>query len=152
MTNTHICLVLAGTETGGLERHVGDLANGLAATFHVSVVAHEVHRDRFDPQVEFCPVDLQRWRYNPIMLTEAAFVLRRLNPSIVHAHGRKAGTIVGTLRKLLSAHVVLTLHSIHRSASISRLTGRFDAVIGVSSAVLGHVAHPRKFLVHNGNG
>lgn len=148
----HICLVLAGTETGGLERHVGDLANGLAGTFHVSVVAHEVHRDRFDPDVEFCPVDLGRWRFSPIMLTEAAFVLHRLNPDIVHAHGRKAGTIVGTLRTLLSARLVLTLHSIHRRSSISRLVTRFDGVIGVSSAVLEQVAHTRKFLVHNGNG
>ncbi|MFH4377113.1 glycosyltransferase, partial [Acinetobacter baumannii] len=64
----HICMVMAGDEEGGLEKHVVELANGLAqAGQKVTLIAHEKYAERVSG-VEFKALDLSKSRKNPILL------------------------------------------------------------------------------------
>ena len=58
----HICMVMAGDEEGGLEKHVVELANGLAqAGQKVTLIAHEKYAERVSG-VEFKALDLSKSR------------------------------------------------------------------------------------------
>ena len=146
----HVCLTFAGTESGGMERHVSDLAHGLADKHHrVSLVAHQIHAANFDERIDFFATRLDRWRFNPLMIFQVVRRIRSLQPDVVHAHGRKAAAIMASARRLLDVPMVLSLHNPGKASKVAR---HFDHVIGVSSIVTGNLDHPRKTTVLNGRG
>lgn len=143
-----IALVMAGDEEGGLEKHVIDMANGLAQRgLTVSVVAHPRYGDRFDPGVRFLPVDLALGRRNPLGLWLLWRALRRSGTEVVHAHGSKAASMVGTLLPFLNVRSVATLHSRKKNVRMFR---RFQRVIAVSKVSTLNLDHPGIVVIHNG--
>ena len=146
----HICLVVSGlNEGGGIERHVRDLAVGLAPQHRVSVIAHESYRSLFPEPVEFHEINFLTWRFNPLFLLNFCITVRKLNPDILHAHGRKAARVILSTRVATQSKRVLTVHN---TSNISRLAKLFDAVIAVSPIVAAPLDHPNKFIIFNGNG
>lgn len=143
-----ICLVISGpNDGGGIERHVRDLAHGLARNHSVHVLAHRSLRSLFDSSVQFHQVEFTRWRFDVRFLTQCASQIRRIGPSVVHAHGRKAARVVSILRNFLAAPCILTVHNLK---SDNRLYKKFDCVIAVSKLVAQGIKHPRLFTIHNG--
>ena len=145
----NICLVMGGDETGGLETHFADLANGLATLAgpdeQVAAIAHERFAGAFDDAVRFVPLDLTRGRRNPLLKWRLGRLIRDLAPDVVHAHGGKAAHLLAAVRP--KVRLVGTVHGLKKNLAAYR---RFDAVIGVSAGVLASLHHPRKTVIHNG--
>lgn len=148
MEKMKIALVMAGDEEGGLEKHVVELANGLAGRGHeISVVAHDKYGDRFEESIHFFPVNLARGRRNLIALWRLWCALRASGAAVVHAHGSKAASMVGTLLPWLHMGSVATLHSRKKQVGMFR---RFQRVIAVSRISTLNLDHPGIRVVHNG--
>ncbi len=139
--------IMAGNEEGGLEKHVEELVNLLAARVSVLLVAHPKYADRVAPGVEFVPLDLTRNRNNPVTLVQLARILHKYQPDIVHAQAGKAAAIVAKLRKLSPAKLVATVHGQKRKQNYLR---HFDLVIGVSHAVAEDIPNEHRQVVYNG--
>ena len=144
-----ICMVMGGAGTGGMERHVSDLANELAYRHDVFVIAHPIHAHLFCEGVNFVSFNLNTWRYNLMAITRLVRSIRRLKPDLVHAHHRKAGSMVASASRFLEMPLVLTVHSMGRTR---RMVKFYDHVIGVSDLVTANINHSRKCTILNGNG
>lgn len=143
----HICMVMAGDEEGGLEKHVVELAQGLQQRgHHVTVIAHEKYRERLS-QIHFIAVDLSKSRRNVWVLYQLYKALKGLNPDVTHVHGNKAAAMVGVLLPFLKLKSVATLHSRKKNTKMFRY---FDAVIAVSPNAAEVLEHPHKHVVLNG--
>lgn len=143
----HICLVMAGDEEGGLEKHVVELAQGLAQHGHaVTVIAHEKYQARLAP-LNFIAVDLSKSRRNLWILYQLYQTLKTLNPDIIHVHGNKAAVMVGGLLPFLKQKSVATLHSRKKNTKMFK---NFNAVIAVSPNAAEVLHHPHKHIVLNG--
>lgn len=143
----NICLVMAGDEEGGLEKHVVELAEGLAQHGHaVTVIAHEKYRARL-ASLNFIAVDLSKSRRNLWILYQLYHTLKTLNPDIIHVHGNKAAVMVGRLLPFLKQKSVATLHSRKKNTKMFK---NFDAVIAVSPNAAEVLHHPNKHIVLNG--
>ena len=142
----NICLVMAGNEEGGLEKHVVELAEGLQKNKHrVTVIAHEKYRERLN--TEFIAIDLSKSRRNIFVLYQLYKILKSLQPEIIHVHGNKAASMIGPLLTYLKIPNVATLHS--RKKNTKMFKG-FDAVIAVSPNAAETLEHPNKYIILNG--
>lgn len=142
----HICMVMAGDEEGGLEKHVVELAHGLQKRGHnVNVIAHEKYRDRL--HVDFIAVNLSKSRRNVWVLYQLYKVIKTLNPDVIHVHGNKAAAMVSMLLPFLKLKSVATLHSRKKNTKMFK---HFDAVIAVSPNAAEVLDHPNKHVVLNG--
>ena len=143
-----ICLAISGPNTGGgIERHVRDLARGLAGRHTIHVIAHESFRALFDSKVSFHEVGFTSWRYDLWFLFQFVRCIRAIQPTIVHVHGRKAAQVIAMTRRFIDAPCVLTVHNLSKD---TRLYSKFDSVIAVSGLVAAGLEHPRQYTVQNG--
>jgi len=143
-----LCQVLAGAESGGLERHFADLCGGLAERGHrVTAIAHARYADDLPPSVDFVPLDLARSRRNPRALFDLARAIRRVRPDIVHAQASKAAAMVAAVKPWLACPGVATVHNIKRR---QRMLRRFERVIAVSGSVARSLQGLKVDVVHNG--
>lgn len=144
-----VCFAISGPNTGGgIERHVRDLAHGLVQeSVSVVVLAHDSYRCLFDNSLEFREIRFDRWRYSPLLLSEFTKQVLAINPTIVHAHGRKAAQVVSLTRSRYSSTCVLTVHNLNIK---SQLYENFDTVIAVSPAVAKRIQHPHVQTIVNG--
>jgi glycosyltransferase involved in cell wall biosynthesis len=127
-----ICQVLAGAESGGLERHFIELCNALSERHQVTAIAHPMHARALDGRVHFVPLDLSGARFNPRLLLMLYRAVRRAAPDIVHCHASKATAMLALLKPLLSLSFVATLHNRKSRVGMFR---RCDAVIAVSQSL-----------------
>ena len=101
----------------------------------------------FDSSVRYHKMAFTSWRFDVWFLLQFALEIRRIRPSIIHAHGRKAARVVSLSRRFFSAPCVLTVHNLRQH---DRLYSKFDSVIAVSEIVAQGIEHPRVFKVLNG--
>lgn len=144
-----VALVMAGHGEGGLEKHVVELANGLAHRgLEVSVIAHPMYGPRLADATHFVPLDLAPYRLSPLALFRLYRAIRQTRAELVHAHGSKAASMVGSLLPILR-HVgsVATLHSRKKNV---RMFARFDRVIAVSRISTENLRHKAVRIIHNG--
>jgi glycosyltransferase involved in cell wall biosynthesis len=147
MEKMKICLVLAGNEEGGLEKHFADLCSHLAQRHEVLAIAHPMYKSWLPESVQFEAVDLSRSRRNPIALWQVLRVIRRWKPDLIHAHANKAAAMVGTLRPFFSAQCVATVHNLKKNV---RMYDNFDRVIAVSRSVAEQLGNCKTAVIHNG--
>ena len=141
-----ICQLMGGADVGGLETHFAQLANGLAAAGDTVVaIGHPRYGAGLDRGVVYLPLDLSRWRRNPLLRRQLKRLLGQAGPDVVHAQGGKAAHLLAA--DAPAAKLVGTVHNVKRD--LSAYAG-FDAVIGVSDGVLAGLDHPRKVVVYNG--
>jgi glycosyltransferase involved in cell wall biosynthesis len=129
-------LLVLGTSTGGVGRHVQSLAAGLAARgWSVTVAGPASTRQVFDlPSYEVVEIGTSP---HPVRDALAVRRLRALarHSDVVHAHGLRAGA----LSVLVRAPVVVTLHndvSGRLAAALERLVARRARVVLAASADL----------------
>lgn len=144
-----VCFAISGPNTGGgIERHCRDLAHGLVhKQCSVVILAHESYRCLFEDSIEFREIRFDRWRYSPILLSEFTKQVLAINPTIVHAHGRKAAQVVSLTRSRYSSTCILTVHNLSIK---SQLCKNFDTIIAVSPGVASKIKHPNVQTIMNG--
>ena len=63
-----ICQLMGGADDGGMETHFADLTNGLSTLGDtVSAIGHPRYQAGLDAEVRYLPLDLARWRRNPLL-------------------------------------------------------------------------------------
>ena len=142
-----ICQVLAGAESGGLERHFIELCNALSEWHQVTAIAHPMHARALDRRVHFVPLDLAGGRFNPRLLLMLYRALRRAAPDIVHTHANKATAMLALLKPALSLSFVATLHN-HKSRLW--MFRSCDAVIAVSPSLADGLPGRQVSVIPNG--
>lgn len=149
-------LELLGPSTGGIRRHVAELARTLPASGwrpHVAApagVAEGLDLGAVSITPSVVPVPSAP---NPVQVLQATRRLRALTrgTDLIHAHGLKAGWIAVLARTGLP--VVVTVHNLvldeaagRRAGALRRLEGRLparvDAVIAVSDAIAARFGGP----------
>jgi UDP:flavonoid glycosyltransferase YjiC (YdhE family) len=81
------CEILASTGEGGLEKHTIDLCNGMAESGHeVHVIASEYFKDRFCEAVKVHPINMQRSRYNIVLLYQLLTLLQGFRLRLTEAY------------------------------------------------------------------
>ncbi len=149
-----VTLVMAGVEDGGMEKHVLELAAGLAeAGLAITLIAHPRYQAMLSTRrVTFMPVDLGKSRRNPMVLLALRKALYQSRPGLIHVHGNKAAAMVGSLKSWLPPVPLLaTFHSSRGKASPFK---RFDHIIAVSersaSVIRSQLPSIPLSIIHNG--
>ncbi|NDM33253.1 glycosyltransferase [Acinetobacter baumannii] len=128
----HICMVMAGDEEGGLEKHLVELANGLAqAGQKVTLIAHEKYAERVSG-VEFKALDLSKSRKNPILLWQLYQTIKATHADVLHVQANKAVSMIAPMLKWLKIPSVATLHNLKRNVQAFE---KYDRIIAVSRRV-----------------
>lgn len=144
-----ICLVCASDARGGLEKHVAELATGLAQRGHdVSVVAPKSFSNFIEAPVKHLMVNLNGPRWSPFVKFSLKRMLQNNSWDVVHAHANKAAKLVESIRcQLQSKKFVATLHG---CKSNTQAFSTFDDVITVSRSLAGSVRAQRVHVILNG--
>lgn len=157
-----ILYISSAQSLGGGERHLGDLANGMAQRGHEVFVALRPASPLIDELKELRKENLTTLPLRNALDAKSARDLARLvtknSIEIVHAHmARDYPLAAYATRKNRYARLVVTRHVLFSLNPLHRITlGRAARVIAVSEAVASqlassHVAAPEKItVVHNG--
>lgn len=133
---------------GGLEQHTFNLANQLALSNDVHVIAHPCYAEKFNRNVQFHSVDFSRSRWNIRLLWQLTKLIKTIRPQIVHAQAGKASGLIARIRPFLSdVKIVTTVHGTKKNKS-AYLVG--DAVIAVSKALAQGIPEAKAHIVYNG--
>ncbi len=133
---------------GGLEQHTFNLANELALSQEIHVIAHPCYAEKFNSNVKFYAVDFARSRWNIFLLWQLKSLIQQIQPDIVHAQAGKAAELISRIRSfLLNIKVVTTIHGTKKNKS-AYLVG--DAVIAVSQALAQGIPNNKAHVVYNG--
>ena len=144
-----ITLVMASDEDGGLEKHVLELADGLAETGHrVSLIAHPRYQHQLKQPVNFVAFDMSGSRYNPLTKYRLKQEILKTCPEILHAHASKTAKLLQFMLNKLACPSVVTVHG---AKSNLKPYLAFDRIIAVSQRVADLIAQPEKtVVVYNG--
>lgn len=140
-----ITVVMAGDEEGGLEKHVVELSNGLAARgYAVTLIAHAKYQSRLSQDVHFVAVDLSKSRRNLLLLWRLYQAIKISQPDVLHVQASKAVAMVAPLLKWLNVPSVATVHGIKKNLNAYL---QFDLIIAVSQRVASRFATRQKVRV-----
>lgn len=128
----NITLVMASDEEGGLEKHVLELAEGLAEFHPVSLIAHQKYQTQLSHKVNFIAFDMSGSRYNPWTKYHLKKVILATQPDILHAHASKTAKLLQGMLKQFSFPSVVTVHGKKKS---NEAYFAFDHMIAVSRSV-----------------
>lgn len=144
-----ITLVMASDEDGGLEKHVLELADGLAETGHrVSVIAHPRYQHQLKQHINFVAFDMSGSRYNPLTKYRLKKEILKTDPEILHAHASKTAKLLQSMLQQFPCPSVVTVHG---AKSNLKPYLAFDWIIAVSQRVADSFARPDKtVVVYNG--
>lgn len=146
-----LCMVMAGAEEGGLEKHFVDLCNALAEYDEVELLAigHAKYSGRFSKKVNYLPLDLSKSRRNLKILWKLTSIIRSYNPDIIHAQANKAAAIIKSLSFFLPGLKVATLHNLKKQ---TKMFCGYDAVIAVSKTAAERLPRDLKrvTVIYNG--
>lgn len=133
---------------GGLEQHTFNLANQLALSNDVHVIAHPCYAEKFNENVQFHAVDFSRSRWNIGLLWQLKTLIAQIQPQIVHAQAGKASELIVRIRPFLAdIKIVTTVHGTKKNKS-AYLVG--NAVIAVSKALTLGIPEAKAHIVYNG--
>ncbi len=143
-----VYLMAGGGSWGGLEKHVFELADAMAARRHDTFVLAPATYEKYCPsRVKLISFDLNKSRYNPLNW----YLLRRklvaLQPDIVHAHAAKAAQMLARSGWPETAYAIGTAHNIKSHYNEYRT---LDIAIAVSNQIAAHIPHQDVRVVHNG--
>lgn len=144
----NITLVMASDEEGGLEKHVLELAEGLAEFHPVSLIAHQKYQTKLSHKVNFIAFDMSGSRYNPWTKYQLKKVILATQPDILHAHASKTAKLLQGMLQQFSFPSVVTVHGKKKS---NQAYFAFDHIIAVSRSVAEILNQPNNTtVVYNG--
>ncbi len=134
---------------GGMEKHVRELANGLAEQgLDVTCMACEAHLQSLHPVVRRLPINTRASRYSIPLHLNLIRTLRREQFDVVHAQGSKAAAVVQTLTHWYRQSTFVA--TIHNFKSRYPEAGRFSRIIAVSKALGADIGADNVSVVYNG--
>ncbi len=144
----HIAMISASLGEGGLERHVRELTAQLLLRGHaVSVLADPQQLARLPAGAVGVPIKMHRARWHPALLWQVWSALRRLQPTVVHAHANKATAVLARVLPYLGLPAVATLHN---QKSHNAVFADMHGVIAVSEPLRHLVAHENIAVIYHG--
>lgn len=147
---SRVQLICLSNYEGGMEKHVANLAAGLARRGHVVGIICGKGFSQLDiPNVEIFEVDAHKSRINPALLLTVFKTIRNFQPDIIHCHGGKAARTIGLIPVDKDATEVCTIHGLKR---VNSAYDPFDLRIGVSKAITASLitAGRKCITVYNG--
>ncbi len=144
-----ITLVMASDEEGGLEKHVLEMADGLADEgYNVSLIAHPRYQYELKREINFVAFDMSGSRYNPLTKYRLKKAIFATQPDVIHAHASKTAKLLQSMVHKFSCANVVTVHG---AKSNIKPYLAFDRIIAVSQRVADLIACPEKtVVVYNG--
>lgn len=143
-----ICQIVASRGNGGLEKHVRDLSSCLVKKGHrVFVIGSTEFIKTLSPGVESVSVNMNLSRHNPWLLYQIYLILRKEKFDVIHAQANKATSMLMSIKWLLKAPIVATLHNIKSQFNIYR---RVKHVICVSHYLAELVKNNGSEVIYNG--
>jgi glycosyltransferase involved in cell wall biosynthesis len=134
---------------GGMEKHVQELANGLAGVgVDVSCMACPEHLQSLHPAVHKLPVNTDASRYSVYLYRHLIRALRSEQFDVVHAQGSKAASVIQRLTPWFRQSRFVA--SIHNFKSRYPDTRRFSRIIAVSKALGADIEADNVSVVYNG--
>ena len=134
---SRVQLICLSNYEGGMEKHVADLAAGLARRGHVvGIICGKGFSQHIIPEAEIFEVDAQKSRINPGLLLTVFKTIRNFQPDVIHCHGGKAALIIGLIPVNKDTTKVCTIHGLK---SVNSAYNPFDLRIGVSKAITASV-------------
>lgn len=132
--------------TGGAQILVLNLLNELAAEHDVSLI---VVNDRYmtsllaglDKRIRVYFTNRREGSRNPLPVVHLNWLLRRINPAIIHCHERKMVKLLLKSR----AKTVYTVHDVHIPADTF---STYDALAAISESVFSDVQHRTGLPIH----
>lgn len=144
----NITLVMASDEDGGLEKHVLELADGLAESHSISLIAHQKYQTQVSAQVNFVAFDMSGSRYNPWTKYQLKKTILATQPDILHAHASKTAKLLQGMLKQFNFPSIVTVHGKKKN---NQAYFAFDHIIAVSRSVAEVLNQPNKTtVIYNG--
>jgi glycosyltransferase involved in cell wall biosynthesis len=138
-----------GYGEGGLEKHVIELANGLADHGHeVLLVCDPRISGRVVPGVQVVEVNSDSSRKSPVLLYRVYKAVANFSPHVLHAHGRKGMQVAMRIKPFLHCAVIGSVHN-NRPRRNERLE-RLDRVVCVSRGVAAGLGVANARVIYNG--
>ncbi len=130
-----ITLVLASAGFGGLEKHVIELATGLANQgYPVTLISDKTYSEHLtQPRFDFVGIDFERSRNNPKLLWDLYQAIKSAKPDMLHVHGNKSAQLISHLNRIGAFKKLAIVGSLHSQKSNTKMFAVCDAVIAVSN-------------------
>lgn len=145
-----ICQLLV-SGTGGLSKHVVELSNTLAKQGHsVVTVAPDDCRQLLNDDVRYCRLKPEGKFRSFIYTLKLLLLMRKINPDVVHAHGKESSIHLARIKPFIRAKTVGTIHWHQKRKKDFRGFNRLDGVIGVGDGVFELLANQSRTVIYNG--
>jgi glycosyltransferase involved in cell wall biosynthesis len=141
-----IAYIIISKGYGGLERHLIELANEMAKQHEVYVVADASFATALANNIKHIPYSANTCRYNPIAVLKLRYILRNIQPDVIHAQANKAAHMVRLTHVRAKANVA----TLHNQKNDLKPFKQFDGVIAVSASAGARLKHPQVRVIHNG--
>ncbi len=142
---------MASEGWGGAENVFVMLANELAKKHDVTAILlrNTVYRHRFSEAVHIQTLRANPTRYNPLLSLELFFLLKKLQPDIVHTHAAKATELIRFLASFLKFNHVGTKHN-SRKGRVFNTIPRVTAVSKIAAQSVEHKNNRSVRVIANG--
>lgn len=142
-------LLVAGT--GGLSKHVIELSNELQGQGHkVIAVVPENCKEELDAGVQYCHLKQESKLRSLIYSLKLLLLIRKINPDVVHAHGKESAIHLGRIKPFIRAITIGTVHWHQKRRKDFRGFDKLDGVIGVGDGVLDLLKNKSRTVIYNG--
>jgi glycosyltransferase involved in cell wall biosynthesis len=145
-----ICQLLV-SGTGGLSKHVVELSNTLAKQGHsVITVAPEDCQRQLSAGGRYCHIKPEAKFRSFIYTLKLLFLVMKINPDVVHAHGKESSIHLARIKPFIRAKTVGTIHWHQKRKKDFRGFNRLDGVIGVGDGVFELLSNQSRAVIYNG--
>ncbi|MBD2859383.1 glycosyltransferase [Spongiibacter sp. KMU-158] len=137
--------------TGGLAKHVIDLSNSLSVGGHDVCAITPVESSReLDSKIVHVDIKPEK-KIKSLLYTFKLFLaIRKLNPDVVHAHGKNSSVHLARIKPFIRAKCVGTIHWHQKRERDFRGFEKMDGVIGVGPGVFGPLKNKSRIVIYNG--
>ncbi len=142
---------MASEGWGGAEKVLVELSNDLAKHCDVTVILlrNTVYKSRFSKNIKIKELRSNPTKYNPLLALEIYFLLKKIQPEIVHTHADKATELIARANKLLNFKHIGTKHNVRKGSIFNKIPN----ISTVSSTVTDSIKYQSGrniSIIHNG--
>jgi len=139
---------IASKGWGGAEKSFVELCNELSKHMQVEVLLLKENQidKRLDTKIIIHKIVTSSRRHNPFMYLELFYLMKRVNPDIIHTHSAKASEIIYTLGKFISLKQVATKRNPRRG----KIFNKIDHVTVISKDVAHSISNKDVEVIYNG--
>ena len=147
-----ICLYLSNLSSGGVAKHVVELANALGENAGLEVVCLMAEKFRKDlsGKVQFISFNHSSHKLTWYGDLKLLGHLKSISADVVHAHGNASTKCLSRLRGFYNGVTCATVHWEVKRAKHKKIYNNVSGVIGVSQKVLSGIDVAKQRVIYNG--